>query len=100
MVADNWSEIGERVRESRIARGLTQADLAQRVGMERTALAKAEAGDRRLDALELFRLSDVLGLPIDHFILRPPRAMMSRRVTLPDDLDSAASRDSYLVEAR
>jgi len=98
--AESWSEIGERVRESRLALGLTQAQLAGRVGLERTALAKAEAGDRRLDALELFRLSDILGLPISHFLLRPPAAMVSRRVALTEDVATAVSRDGYLVEAR
>jgi transcriptional regulator with XRE-family HTH domain len=99
--ADSWAEIGARVRESRIALGLTQAQLAERLGLDRTALAKAEAGDRRLDALELFRLSDALGLPLGHFIVRPPAAMMSRRrVALAEDTETAALREGYLVEAR
>lgn len=99
--ADSWAEIGARVRESRIAVGFTQAQLAERLGLDRTAVAKAEAGDRRLDALELFRLSDALGLPISHFIVRPPAAMLSRRhVALAEDTETAALREGYLVEAR
>ncbi len=99
--ADSWVEIGGRVRESRVARGLTQAQLAERLGLDRTAVAKIEAGDRRLDAMELFRLSDALDLPIGHFVVRSPAAMTSRRrASLAEDTETAASRESYLVEAR
>jgi transcriptional regulator with XRE-family HTH domain len=98
--ADSWVEIGGRVRAARIAFGLTQAQLAGRLKLDRTALAKVEGGDRRLDALELFELSDALGLPIGHFIVRPPVAMTSHRLALADDTRGQAARDGYVVEAR
>jgi transcriptional regulator with XRE-family HTH domain/Zn-dependent peptidase ImmA (M78 family) len=96
--ATTWAEIGERVRESRSAARLTQADLAERLGLDRTAVAKIEAGARQVSALELFRLADVLGLPIAHFVLRPPEAIVSRRMPLLDEPDLAA-RSSYFLDA-
>jgi transcriptional regulator with XRE-family HTH domain/Zn-dependent peptidase ImmA (M78 family) len=77
--AEAWTEVGERVREAREAAGLTQAELAAVVGVDRTALVRVEAGQRQLNALELFRLSDRLGVPLAYFISRPPPAMVSRR---------------------
>ncbi len=92
-----WSEVGERVRQARLAAGLTQADLASKIDLERSALARAEGGSRRLDALELFRLSDVLGLPLAHFVTRPPAAVVSRRTALVDESDRTA-QERYLVD--
>ncbi|MFD0774142.1 helix-turn-helix domain-containing protein [Streptomonospora algeriensis] len=49
--------IGERVRESRAAAGLSQQALADAVGLERSMISKLEKGDRRIDAVELTRLA-------------------------------------------
>jgi transcriptional regulator with XRE-family HTH domain/Zn-dependent peptidase ImmA (M78 family) len=95
----SWTEIGERVRESRIALGLTQAELAERIGLERSMIAKVEAGGRQLDALELFRLADVLGLPLGHFLRRPVPTVVSRRASLTEDTATSAARDQYLMQA-
>ena len=98
MAGVEWSDIGERVRESRLAAGLSQDDLAQRVGLERTKIAKIESGDRRVDALELARLSSVLRVPMSHFLHRRPQ-VLSRRAQLVDDTDSDTARNSYQIEA-
>ena len=95
----DWADIGERVRECRLAAGLSQEDLAREIGLERTKVAKIESGDRRVDALELARLSSVLGLPMSHFLYRPPQ-VLSRRAQLVDDTDSEAARQSYWLEAK
>ncbi|MFI9386906.1 helix-turn-helix domain-containing protein [Kutzneria sp. NPDC052558] len=100
MVEDvEWSDIGERVRESRLAAGLSQDDLARAVRLERTKIAKIEAGDRRVDALELARLSSALGLPMSHFLHRRPQ-VLSRRAQLVDDTDTGAARQAYQIEAK
>ncbi|MDQ3886719.1 MAG: helix-turn-helix domain-containing protein [Actinomycetota bacterium] len=44
----------------RLAYGLSQAQLAARLGLDRTAVVRIEAGERRVSALELGRLADVL----------------------------------------
>lgn len=61
-------------------------------------VAKAEAGVRRLDALELSRVAAVLGLPMAHFLARPP-AVLSRRTELAEDANADAARNAYLLEA-
>lgn len=93
----DWSDIGARLREARIASALTQEQLAGRTGLERSALAKVEAGDRRLDALEFSRISAALGLPLAHLVSPPPRAMVSRRAALVEEPDAAA-RARFMID--
>lgn len=94
----DWAELGERVRQARLASSLSQAELAQRVDLERTALVRVEAGQRHVSALELMRLSEVLKLPLAHFVTRSPAAVTSRRLALAEDAD-AASRSRFLLDA-
>jgi transcriptional regulator with XRE-family HTH domain len=93
-----WDEVGERVRRTRLSLGLSQAELAGLVGLDRTMIAKIEAGTRRIDALELIGLSRALGVPID-LVLRPLPSVLSRRNSIVDERsDSAAARESGRLE--
>ncbi|MFJ8911448.1 ImmA/IrrE family metallo-endopeptidase [Amycolatopsis sp. NPDC102389] len=91
--------MGERVRESRLAAGMSQAGLASAVGLERTKIAKIESGGRQIDALELAKLAAALKVPMGHFLREQP-PILSRRTSLVEDTDSALSRDSYRLEAK
>lgn len=94
-----WRDVGERVHEARLSAGLSQADLAARLDLDRTMIAKAEAGKRRLDALELVKLSAALDLPIEHFLSRSPAVISRRRAPVHEDTTSGATRDSHRLEA-
>src|SRR5215217_4733351 len=60
---------GEKVRLLRIHRGLSQAELADRVGLARhTHISHIEA-NRRVPSLELFlQISEVLGVATDYLL--------------------------------
>lgn len=75
----DWTTVGEQIRQARLGSGMSQADLATQVGLDRTMIAKVEAGTRRVDALELVRLAGALDVPIDHLLERRP-AIISHRV--------------------
>jgi Zn-dependent peptidase ImmA (M78 family)/DNA-binding XRE family transcriptional regulator len=77
------ASIGGRIAQGRDETGLTQADLADRVGLDRTAVAKIEAGSRKVSATELVAIADALDRPIDWFVAESPPAVLSRR-TNPD----------------
>lgn len=62
-------EVGRRVVEARQFRGLTQLQLAQALGMDRTALAKIEGGQRRVTAVELGDIAHELGRRMEWFVL-------------------------------
>jgi transcriptional regulator with XRE-family HTH domain len=84
---ESWGEVGERVRQARVAHQLSQAELAHRLGIDRSALVRVEGGTRQISALELFHLAELLGVPVAHFVSKPPPAVVSRRQELTDDAD-------------
>lgn len=87
------SDIGERIARAREELGLTQAELASQVGgIDRTAVAKIEAGRRKVSASELARLAAALDRPIDWFVSESPPAVVSRRN------DPAAGGHSQLLD--
>lgn len=95
---ESWDEVGDRIQEARVASGLTQAELAGHLGIDRTALVRIEAGQRQVSAMELFKLSEVLGVSASHFVTRPPTAVVSQRQTLTEGAD-AASRARFQFDA-
>lgn len=93
----DWIEVGTRLREARLAAGLSQEQLAANVGLERTMVVKAEGGVRRLDALELSRIAAALNLPLAHF-LAPTPPVLSRRTELVEDSETDAARHAYRLD--
>jgi transcriptional regulator with XRE-family HTH domain len=94
----NWVGVGERIRNARLAAALSQNELGERLLLDRTMIAKIEAGTRRVDALELSRLSSVLGVPLSHFLHDPP-AVLSRRAEL-NDGETDVALQQYRLEAQ
>lgn len=72
-------ELGRRIAEARSDCAMTQAELAAGIGLERTALVRLEAGERKVSATELVALAELLGRPIDWFFTESPPAVVSRR---------------------
>lgn len=64
------AKLGRRIRELRLAAGLTQAELARRTGIHRPNIARVEAG-RHTPSLEtLARLAQAIGVPTTHVLDR------------------------------
>lgn len=57
--------VGDRLREARETLGLTQADVADALGLPRTSVIAMEAGRRKVSGLELRRLARVYRRPIE-----------------------------------
>jgi len=53
-------ELGFRVRDLRLARGWSQAELGRRCSLHRTFIGSVERGERNLSILNLRRISKVL----------------------------------------
>jgi transcriptional regulator with XRE-family HTH domain len=60
--------IGMRVRLMRESVGLTQKQLADKLGMQRTALVQVESGARRLSASELVAAARLFNLTVEQFL--------------------------------
>jgi transcriptional regulator with XRE-family HTH domain/Zn-dependent peptidase ImmA (M78 family) len=73
--------IGQRVAEARTESGLTQAQLASAVGLDRSALAKIETDARRVSAVELVAIARELHRRMDWFVEPGPPAIASYRAS-------------------
>lgn len=73
------SDIGQRISQARLDVDMTQSALGRAVGLDRTAIAKLEAGTRKVSATELVALASALHRPIDWFVVEPPPSVVSRR---------------------
>ncbi|RZT77880.1 Zn-dependent peptidase ImmA (M78 family) [Micromonospora violae] len=94
----DWPLVGEQVRQARLSLGISQQDLAAMVGLDRTMLAKVEAGSRRLDGLELARLSRALKVSMEYLIEPPPAVLSRRAAPLTEETDTEAARSSERLE--
>jgi transcriptional regulator with XRE-family HTH domain len=60
--------IGLRVRTMREVVGLTQKQVAEKLGMQRTALVQVETGSRRLSASELMDLAKLFNVSVEQLL--------------------------------
>ncbi len=61
------AHIGERLREARLANGMSQQDLAETVGISFQQVAKYEKGSSRIGASRLWEICNVLDTPVGFF---------------------------------
>ncbi len=102
------ADLGRRIADARAEAGVTQASLAARISLERTALVRIESGERKISATELAAIASALGRPVDWFFTESPPAVVSRRRDpavggFSRALDSAlelAARDVAFLEGR
>jgi transcriptional regulator with XRE-family HTH domain len=64
------SDFTERLRQAREKKELTQSQLAERAGLQSSAISHFEAGRRSPSFDNLKRLADALGVTIDYLIGR------------------------------
>ncbi|MDF3982148.1 helix-turn-helix transcriptional regulator [Luteibacter sp. PPL554] len=62
-----YALIGETLRLYRVEAGLTQVDLAQRLGRSQNYISQGETGQKRLDALQLLDWSRACGHTLEEF---------------------------------
>lgn len=85
--------VGKRLRRRRRLLGLTQQQLADRVGVRFQQIQKYECGANRVSAARLFQLAEALNVPVGYFYeglgdddgtesSGPAADMLSRRETL------------------
>jgi transcriptional regulator with XRE-family HTH domain len=73
---ERFVPIGQRIALIRRRRGLSQANLAARVGRSESWLSKVERGDRPIERLGILgELASVLDVPVSELTGDPPRAV-------------------------
>lgn len=63
-----YHEIGRRIQKAREEAGLSQEELASRLGITQSALSNYELGKRRLYLANLEQMSVALGKPLAYFM--------------------------------
>lgn len=64
----DYKRLGERIREERLRRGLTQAQLAEDIDISNTYMGAIERGERCLTLDTLVRLVNRLGVTVDYLL--------------------------------
>lgn len=60
--SEKYQLVIKLLRSTRIAKGLTQAQLAKALGKPQSFIAKVENGERRLDVIEFAHMARLLSL--------------------------------------
>jgi Zn-dependent peptidase ImmA (M78 family)/transcriptional regulator with XRE-family HTH domain len=69
MLGDLYQTIGERIRRARESAGLSQQELAKRIGYSSSAtISHFESGERKISILDLQQIAQTLGLPTEYFL--------------------------------
>lgn len=66
----DYAKLLQLLREVRKEAGVTQVELAKRLGVEQSLVSKIERQERRLDLAELRRVCLALGIPLLNFVAR------------------------------
>lgn len=101
-----YSWLLERLRRARQDRGLTQADVAERLGIARTSVVALEGGERRLRPEEMVALAELYDQRLDELLrpIEPPRELAAQfretvgRMPEGDDLRQATVALQQLAE--
>ena len=80
--------VGKRVRHRRWLVGMTQQQLAERVGIKFQQIQKYETGANRVSASRLWDISEVLDVPVSFFFegLDVEQAAVAKEERMPSDL--------------
>jgi transcriptional regulator with XRE-family HTH domain len=86
--------VGKRVRHRRWMVGMTQQQLADKVGIKFQQIQKYETGMNRISASRLWDISDALGVPISFFF----EGLDSRNQIVEDiDGDILADKEALML---
>jgi transcriptional regulator with XRE-family HTH domain len=58
----------ERMRKARLEAGLTQVQVAKKLGHHQSYVSKIESGERRIDVVELNKFAKLYGKSVNYFL--------------------------------
>ena len=70
-----YAIFADLLRSVRQELGVTQAELANRLGIDQSTISKNERRERRVDVVELRRICIALGIPFEEFTARLERVI-------------------------
>ena len=85
------ADIGARVRNARMKRGLSLRAVARSLGLSPAALSQVETGKTRLTVTRLSKIAEVLGTTVDQVLATPPDDLETSDVDVPNELTVGSS---------
>ena len=64
----DYKDIIERLKTARIEVGLSQQEVADKLGKPQSYVSKIESGERRLDVAEMKKLAQIYKKPSSYFL--------------------------------
>ena len=95
-IAQFYLDVGRRVRAARSVAGLTQAQLADRVGLRRSSIANLEAGRQRFLLHFVAAIAGALAVAVDDLV---PTVEVSEPSLDFDRLDDATAQHPDIVRS-
>ncbi len=86
--------VGQQIRQRRWLIGMTQQQLAERVGIKFQQIQKYETGANRVSASRLWDISDVLGVPVSFFFEGLEGAEVQNQQSIPLPADVILNREA------
>ncbi|MBI2479872.1 MAG: helix-turn-helix transcriptional regulator [Planctomycetia bacterium] len=74
-----YTAVTRLLRETREATGLTQVELAEKLGQSQSFVSKYERGERRLDVIQLRTVCLTLEMSLPEFVDRLEKVLRSRK---------------------
>jgi transcriptional regulator with XRE-family HTH domain len=65
---ERYARFVELLRKARVDAGLSQAEAARRLGRHQSFVSKCEAGERRVDVVELIDFCNLYGISVTTFL--------------------------------
>jgi transcriptional regulator with XRE-family HTH domain len=93
--------VGQRLRLRRSIMGVSQTQLAEKVGLTFQAIQKYERGENRISASRLYQFAQILGVPVAYFFdeLPGPRGGRDPGSQRPDWLDLSQQEIHEILRA-
>ena len=66
--SEDYRQVIKRLKEARIDTGLSQQDVADKLGKPQSYISKIESGERRLDVAEMKKFASIYKKGISFFI--------------------------------
>lgn len=76
---EEYATLLDLLRETRKAAGVTQVELAERVGTTQSFVSKLERGEARVDVIQLRRICSAIGTDLPRFVNDLERRLTGER---------------------
>ncbi|QQS31926.1 MAG: helix-turn-helix transcriptional regulator [Acidobacteriota bacterium] len=73
--SQEYSLFLEHLRKAREEKGLTQTEVAERLGQTQSFVSKVERGERRIDIVELRAFCNAIGIDLPKFVAKIERTL-------------------------